>query len=352
MKIYFSLISFILILILTGCASDVLENDFNERDIKQLTRSDEALEFSMNTTLLDKSDEIAESSISFNLAKGFIPDEEYKNTMNVQGEEVLYLHTSKDHSQLTGEIIVENMQEEKVEFQTLFLQGNKVAKIRTSDEDEWNPSVRYEVPANSTVNLSIEIDWDINGMQELIFLPIEKTEENLYGNANLSNFRFFVQNKDINIGQKLLDEQTFQLEKNMQFEDINFYPSPSWYGENKDEMIFREEDNQLYSEKPVEGLVLDAIPYSTSVDVLYIDEYGNSSLIEEDIKIKKNEKTFISIESKLLEEMYSHSGRQFFMVLNNREEKILADLRTLDKKRKPFMTSYQGVLEFYQKYEE
>lgn len=99
--------------------------------------------------------------------------------------------------------------------------------------------------------------------------------------------------------------------------------------------------------KKIKGLKFDEVPYNTTIDLLLVDEFGNTNLIAKNIKVRKNEVTFYEIDQNYLSEMYKKSTRQFLLIMNNREERIIADLKTIELNKKPFPTSFQRVIEFY-----
>jgi len=45
--------------------------------------------------------------------------------------------------------------------------------------------------------------------------------------------------------------------------------------------------------------------------------------------------------------MYDQDMRQYIMITNNREENMLADIRAFSQNKKPFPTSYQGIIELH-----
>lgn len=335
---------------ITGCSPTELEKPFDQNDVKRVTTENKSVEVSNDMSLLKASDKIAQSTIPYTLVKSFDPDGNFVKYKNVKDDDFLYLQISDSQSKISGDLIIENARENKVKFQTLFLQGNETVQIKPHSSEEWSRSLKYDVPPKTTITINIDINWDKNGMQELTFLPIgrmDKNEQIQYGNKNLSNYRFFVQSKDLIINDELLNEQAFELDQE-ELSSINLYPSPSWIGRNKNISEFTETNGEIFTNDPVKGIKLDAIPYDTSIDVILVDEFGNSTLLTENVKVKKNKKTIIPFEQKILDSMYNQDMRQFIMIINNRGEEMLADWRTLDLHKKPFYTSYQGILEFYQ----
>ena len=186
--------------------------------------------------------------------------------------------------------------------------------------------------------------------RNLDFFPIDQTSNmNRYNGGSLSNYRFFVQSKNISMDKQLINDQSFTLDQKELSNQQNYFPIPTWIDSDNKESKLVDKNNKLMTEEEVEGIKLAAIPYKTKVDVLLIDEFGNTSVLAEKINVHENKPTFVHIEPNKLKEMYENKSRKFIFIFNNREKEILADLKTLDIKKKPFSTSYQGVIEFYDK---
>jgi len=183
-------------------------------------------------------------------------------------------------------------------------------------------------------------------MQELSFFPLEKNSDAYrYNGSILSSYRYFVQSKDININKKILQEQAFSLEKINS--EQNYFPEPDWIGKNKNNLVYSIKDGVPSTNEKINGLKLDIVPYNTTIDILLVDEYGNTSMIEENVKVIKNKTTFINMDKDDLNKMYKISTRQFLLIMNNREERIMADVKTVGLNKKPFPTSFQRVIEVY-----
>jgi hypothetical protein len=340
----------LLLLIISGCSNSSETNLYDEKDILQLTSNNKSTIVSKDMDLLNKSDKVATSSTPFTQVKAFIPNDEYIQYEKVQGEEFLFLKIPKNKSFISGKVKYENNTKEKMVIQTLFLQGNKNAQIKTSDSSSWKPAMIYNIPPYSSVTINLDIKWDVDEMQELTFFPIDQTSNmNRYNGGSLSNYRFFVQSKNISMDKQLINDQSFTLDQKELSNQQNIFPIPTWIGSDNKESKLVDKNNKLMTEEEVEGIKLAAIPYKTKVDVLLIDEFGNTSVLAEKIDVHENKPTFVHIEPNKLKEMYENKSRKFIFIFNNREKEILADLKTLDIQKKPFSTSYQGVIEFYDK---
>jgi len=336
------------VILITGCSFGNEENNITGKNLLYLDSSSESVIISKDMSILADSQSVANSSTPFTQVKAFIPNEKYTQYMEVQGENFLYIKVPKNDSIISGELVFENNSKETILTQTLFLQGNKNVKIKPSNTKKWVPAINYSVQPYSSVKIKIDIQWDLNGMQELTFFPIDKTSKgNRYNGGNLSNYRFFVQSKDMTIGKDLLEKQSFKLNESELNSNLNLVPFPSWINkENKEIDVITENDITLTNEK-ISGIKLEEIPYNTEFDVVFIDEFGNSTLLAENVKAQKKKSTFVQFDTTAINEMYSINGRGFIVVFNNRDKEIMADLRSLDTMQKPFFTSYQGILELF-----
>lgn len=340
----------IILLLLTSCKPETEEVGAklnSNEDILFLKEENKNVTVSKNMELLNKSDKVATSSDgAFTKVLSFIPNDEYLQFETVRGDEFTYIKLPKSKSIISGKLVYENNTKKNIIVQSIFLQGNKNIEIKPTTSSKWVPSIRYDVPPYTSIRIDIDLKWDKNGMQELSFFPLEKNSDVYrYNGSILSSFRYFVQSKDININKEMLQEQAFNLKK--MTSEQNYFPEPDWIGENKNDLEYSIKEDVPSTNEKINGLKLDIVPYNTTIDILLVDEYGNSSLIAENVKVIKNKATFINIPKGDLNKMDKKSTRQFLLIMNNREERIMADVKTVGLNKKPFPTSFQRVIEFY-----
>lgn len=339
------IVSFLLFII--GC-SNINSNLYTKKDILNLSNKEIKVNNNVHK-LLDNSSEISESSEPYTLASGFIPDEIWKENLKLNGgkEQFMYLK-SKTNDNITGTVVYDNATDKVINITTIFLQGNKNAMIKLKGSTDWKPAIYLSVPADSTVEFEIEINWNSNGSEELTFFPLNHSnEENRYNGGNLGVFRFFVMNKKEVLTKEMLKNQSFNLPSNFNMEKETVFPSPSWMGSTSFNPNYISQNNKRYTKEKIKGIRLDPIPYNTTVDIIWIDEFGNTNLLADNIEIKKRQSTEINIEKEILEDIYKTNNRQFLLVLNNRGQNILADIKAVDQNNKPFPTTYQGIIEIY-----
>ncbi|MFC0562359.1 hypothetical protein [Halalkalibacter alkalisediminis] len=338
----------LLTLLLFSCSSDIDKHQLNENNILQVGKDSLSITVSEEFLYLDASESVATSSVPFTQVKAFIADDDYLKQEFVQGEPFIFLEVPKHKDYISGKIIYENATEENMNIRSLFLQGNYISEIKLSDSEFWKTAIEYEVPAYSSVTINIDIKWDDQGMQELTFFPLDlSSDPNRYDGGSLSTYRFFVQSKDITLTNDLIEKQSFDVNVEELPEDVDLFPIPLWLDDEGIEIQHDLLNEQLITKQPIKSIQLAATPYNTNIDLVMIDEYGNTKIIAENVSIKEKESTIFNIEQKDLVELKSKDSRQFLLVFNNREEEILADLKVLNLYKKPFFTSYQGVIEFY-----
>ncbi|MDQ0859825.1 hypothetical protein [Bacillus sp. V2I10] len=352
MKKVHMVITLFLLLVLTSCKTDEEAVDRkmnNKEDLLYLNKDNESVIVSKKMEMLNESHKVAStSSGDFTKVLSFVPNDEYIKKQSVRGDEISYLKLPISKSTMSGKLIYENNTKDNITVQPIFLQGNDNILIKPSSSSKWVPSILYDVPPHTSITINIDLKWGKNGMQELTFFPLEKTSDVYrYNGSILSSYRFFAQSEDINLTKEMLQDQSFSLEQNKMTSEQNYFPEPDWIGENNNALDYLiKKDSPLTSDK-INGLKFDAVPYNTTFDLLLVDEFGNSSLLKEDVKIKKNKTTYVALDQTDLNKMYKKSIRQFIFIMNNREEKIMADIKAVELNIKPFPTTYQRVIEFY-----
>ena len=339
MSIKFLFMITLVFIILVGCSADETLQINSSKSEQVITDIKTTNEF----RLLDSSKDIIESSEQFSQVKAFIPDSNYMESQNVQDGKFSYIKLEKNQSTVLGKIILENKTNNYMEIQSFFIQGNKIAQVKTINSEKWNFYVTYNVKPNSSVEISVEIKWDNEGINELTFFPLDHSSPiDRYNGGNLSLIRYFVLDNKININNTDLINQSFNLDNKSEIS--GFFPIPSWVGNDDKEVEYVVEQEKIFTKNPISKLKLDAIPYDTEIDILLIDELGNISLMFEKVKIKKNQSTLIPLDSEVLNEL---NIKKYFIILNNRGKDMLFDMKALDLKLKPFTTTYQSVIEFY-----
>ncbi len=334
------LLVFCLFFIISGCSS----NQNEEIAEKNLVETDIEISEEMNN--LDKSSEFFESTETFTQVKGFLPADNILRYEQVQDEAVEIIKLEKDEDFISGTIVLENNTEENMSVRSLFFQGNTEAKVKSSSSKEWGPYIEYDVPPKTAITINVHIDWDKKGMRELLFFPLDYTEEiGRYDGTMLSAVRFFVADTEAVANNEMIEEQAFEVDDIEEVED--FLLSPVWIDEEKEEVAYHISNNDLLTEEKIAALKLNAVPYDTTIDVLLLDEVGNSSLLNQNVLVQKGEPTILEFSSEVLSRMNDDKNKSFILIINNRGENMLADLKALDERKKPFLTSQQAVLQFY-----
>lgn len=336
-----------LTILLSACSHQTIQ-DKDTNDILIIDSSSESVAISHdNYNYLEKSNDILDGTVSFSQIKAFIANDEFIHEIIVQDEPFIYLKVPSDKDYISGKIVYENSTDEPMTVRSLFLQGDEIAEVKLSTSGEWSSTIEYEVAPYTSASLDVDVKWIEEGMQELTFFPIDYSSDPIrYNGGSFSTYRFFVHSKDISISDTILKNQSFNLDLSDLNQEVNFFPVPTWLDKDKKELIYSIDNNQIVIENPISFVKLAGIPYNTEIDLLLVDEYGNTNIIKKDIFLKENEEAIISIESEL-KDISIEDRKYFLMVINNRGEEILADLKALALNKKPFFTSYQGVIEVY-----
>jgi|SRR5699024_747834 len=147
-----------------------------------------------------------------------------------------------------------------------------------------------------------------------------------------------------------IKKHEFQLNNDLYSGDV--LPSYSFLNEYDEEIETYEKEGDLFTDQYIRELKLTPVPYDTNVDVLLIDEYGNTELIKKDVSVKNNKETIIPLEKEIIDVTNNqHRNKQFIMVINNRGEEIISDWKAVDSNKQPAPTSFQEIKEIPQKKE-
>jgi hypothetical protein len=327
-------LSFVLFSIIASCSTN---NNLSDPDVR----------ISNEFSLLKSSGNTVESSVAFTQVKAFIPDSNYMDYKNIKNEKFKYIKLPKNKSVISGKVILENNTDGNMNIQGFFIQGNKIAKVKKKNSKKWERFITYHVNPRSSIEISVDIKWDREGINELIFFPLDHTAPaDRYNGGNLSLIRYFVSDDEMNIEEDMLTKQSFHFDSSLH-EANSYFPNPTWISNNDQEVEFIIKGDKLLAKTPIYGLKLHSVPYTTEVDILLLDEKGNLSIVDHKIKVKKNEPTFIYLPSKTLAQLRESQDKSYLILLNNRGIDLLADIEALDLGLKPFSTTYQSVIEFY-----
>ncbi len=345
-KKYLSFSIPILILLLGIIVYSTIENSNKiETKVYEEASSDSPdVKISNEYQFLDSASDIPSS---LTRVTGFLPNEEYLEYIKVKDTQFSYIKLNKNQRHIIGTIVFENKLKENMKVQSFFMQGNKVARVKVNSSSEWSNSILYDLQPESSVEISVKIEWDKEGMNELLFFPLEHTGfRGMYSGHTSSIHRNFVMDSETKIDKNNLDNQAFELAP-QNYENLNLNLKPTWIEKNKQDVELMVNNGTLVTKTPIEGMKLDPVPYSTEVDIVLLDEKGDSSILMEKVKVEKNKPTYIYFDSPILKELRTSTERNFLIILNNREEQLLLDLKAFDLGLKPFPTSVKSVIEFY-----
>ncbi|MCP1135787.1 hypothetical protein NKT34_21025 [Paenibacillus polysaccharolyticus] len=255
-----------------------------------------------------------------------------------EGTEYPYFILNSNEDILSG---VFSLQVNKnTDLKIVSLKGNELAPIRLPQDKEWFSNLKYTETGNNMLKIPFEIDMSINNSEDILLIPI--INDNFFYSGEHSGVIRLVTIDNVKINNAMIEEQTIS--------DVNietFHPRPSIkltdQNGNTINEVMREE--QLYLSKDWAHLELANIMYDTIVDILWIDEEGKTEIIAENVQLNKNNNFKLEIKKKYLDIMEKNTKRQFFVVVNNRNQKVLADSEAFNQKKKPTLTTFQLIKE-------
>lgn len=107
------------------------------------------------------------------------------------------------------------------------------------------------------------------------------------------------------------------------------------------------EDGMAYTTDDYQKLEISAISYETKIDLMYINDQGETELLAENITLQPNTKKIIEFKNDKIKKLLKKNSRHFVLVLNNRNEEMLSDYLAVNSKFKNVSTNFQQVIEIY-----
>ncbi|MFD2657610.1 hypothetical protein [Gracilibacillus thailandensis] len=344
---------FIMIIIfvvgIVGCTPSRTDIDSlnNKDDIVELNEGDKSVEVLNRMDLTKSSNSHTRNNSSYRSYKGFIFDENHLEVIKLRNENETFkfVKLDSDNSTLSGKLKFENNTNESMQIRSLFLQGNKNVKIKPISLERWSKGIFYEIPAKTSVSIQIEINVNKNDMNELTFFPFEmNTDPDFYNGINIAANRYYMEGENSNREDEEISKHSFNLTDGEEMK----YPTPVWVNQDKEELELINKNGAILSKEKIRALRFDAVPYDTIVDIILLDEFGNTEILEENKELKKDKNNFVDFGENIIDNFYDNDGnRKFILVLNNRENEMLSDVLAFGNKKSPFPTSFQRILEIY-----
>lgn len=296
--------------------------------------------------LLRNSGQIAFGAFNFSHTFKLNPDLEQKIQLG-DDEFYTYFVNTEDSKIIKGEYVVDTYdREDSITF--IALQGNKLAMVRTLNEHEWHSSLLINSKPNATTKLPLEIMWDPKGLDEIIIVPIKNTDQNYYDGFNQGVIRAYIASNNIPIERALIDKQN-NINKKIYIQEnkgILPHPIPTWINDSNQQVgIIKDKDRFYFDELPTK-IMLGAVSYNTTMDILHINDSGLVEIIKEGLEIKEGRVTYINLPKEFIAELNTNKGRDFLLLVNNRGKELLADIEAIKSLGKPFSTSFQILMEF------
>lgn len=351
MRVNYLLLTLFTLSILFGCSNDEIDNTVSEDLYKQkdvfLVDEDQVNTKIQNQYRLLENTDTNSSTELYTFASGFVPDDDHKEYIKISNDDN-YLFLKSD-GYISGKIIFDNATDSTVKTTAIFLQGNDNVNFRLKGSEKWNPAIDIDVSSKTSVELEVEIKWDVNKEKELTFFPLNHSNPEVrYNGGNLGLYRFAVVNDIDEISAKDIKKQSINIDKDFDYEENSVLPIPTWIDSKSKTLDIIKKNNSLYTEEKITAVNLEAIPYETELDIILVDQYGNASSIGESVNIIPNHQTTVNFTDQITEKFYkSNDARKFLIFFNNRGKEIIADAIALKNQEKPFLSSYQGIIEVH-----
>ncbi|KPV56191.1 hypothetical protein QJ48_28940 [Paenibacillus sp. A3] len=294
--------------------------------------------------LLAQSSEIFESSATFTLAHSFKIDSPWEKKLDIRGQDVYKYYENLEHRDIIqGHYVIDTLTKgSKVTF--IALQGNTGAKLRLPNDSVWYDALEISYADHGVTTVPLEIKWDVKGANELTLFPLRQDEKDLYSGGNLGIIRMCILNDKFNFTQFIkkivIDQQSIK-------SSLSFMPIPSLTDNDGDEPKLNIQDDMVKVSKPYNSITLQEISYETKLDVLVVDEGGKVEILQTGVWLLPNKKTRIPLPDKLLEQIQNDLKRHFVMLLNNRGEELLTDMKAFADEETQFPTSFSLIIELY-----
>jgi hypothetical protein len=343
-KIFFL---FLLFIIALPPSYFFVKNQLKGYDVGMRLIDDQDIEIlNQQHILLSKSHQSLENHSIFTYASSFEASEEWREVFEIPGHRSFPILKNKSKSQiLTFDYIVDNANDEHGMLKLFMLQGNNLLKIRVKGDDKWHNGIIIPVSQKATSIISLEAKWNKDGAEELLVLPIP--QQGFPVSIDVTPTRVVVINDEIQITQKMINNQAFGLPDQTELIVSNYLINPILLDQDNNELLAKGlvKNNSYYSNKELVGISFNETPYDSKVDILLFNEYGNVHLIASNVLLKSNRSSKVILDTNQIKKIYSGEGRKFLAFLNNREQDQLADIQAVIDQRKPFITTVTKVLE-------
>lgn len=225
------------------------------------------------------------------------------------------------------------------------LQGRKNTEIKLQGDNTWYSALKVPSKKNESSKLNFSIKWNSELSEELIIFPIIEEAKNIYTGASLGVLRWYIEDEITNNVDYLKDMSNHKL--GLQHEEYkNVYPILSWLNDKGDKIDVNLIDSIPYTKEDYSTLSISKLSLDSVVDLIYVNNLGESELVLSGYKVNKSEITNIELEN-IQNEKFDKDikSRGFYIVLNHKDEELVKDLYAVQQGLKIVSTSFQQVIE-------
>lgn len=247
-------------------------------------------------------------------------------------------------NKIAASLYLDNQLEDS-KIQLIALQGNKIARMKHTEQQAWHRAMDIPIPQKARGEINFFIEWDTNGSEELIIFPIKYQNPYSYMGAHPGVVRLFLGKEDrYGYSEEILEKYAVPTDT----KGKKLVPSLSWVDETqKTVLVHVNKNNQPYIEKETNKLSISELAYDTSIDLLYVSELGEIEVLQKRLLLKKNEVTLIEIPETKMNNYGKKRIRQFLFIINHRDEQLIQDYLAVSKGYKMQSTNFQQVIEIY-----
>jgi len=224
------------------------------------------------------------------------------------------------------------------------LQGRDVTDIQIRGGGKWYKALEVPSKKGSSNSLDFIVKWDSKLSNELIIFPIIEGARNLYTGASLGIMRWYVGDADLDVS--FSNEDLINHKLDIPTKEYDFvYPTLSWLSKNGEEVKVELKDAIPFTREKYSTLSISKLSQAATVDLIYLNNIAQSNIVLSDYKIEKYKEHEININQVSTNKNNDKKLREFYIILNHKEDEFLKDIFAVDKGLKLVSSSFQQVIE-------
>ncbi|MBW7475459.1 hypothetical protein K0T92_11930 [Paenibacillus oenotherae] len=224
------------------------------------------------------------------------------------------------------------------------LQGRDVTDIKLKKGSDWYKAIELPSKLGSSNSIDFSVKWDSSSSEELIIFPIIEEARNMYTGASLGVIRWYIEDASSNNFFTEKDLQTHKLDI-PQEEYRNVYPTLSWLNFDGTKVKVRLIDSIPSTQDEYNTLSISKLSQDAMIDVIYVNNLGQSKLISSDNKLVRDKKHELTLKEISANNNKDKKFREFYIIVNHKNKELLKDMIAVKEGHKLVSTSFQQVIE-------